>query len=174
MRFLVIFAVAFAVLLDRTVSTNAALFAVASATFSGSAQCGDGVYTIADPAIEGRISKKKLSNSRLYFSFRIIGQDMAIAKLKATGALDVFVSFWAGLQKLGERSIGIDQNNWDKNGAALTAEQLTSGIFNWRTCAYSQQVDYSSINVQIRDSNMDFASPLDVEGSYQPSVIIDP
>lgn len=162
------------VLVLCVIPAHAALFAVAAATFSGYAQCWDGTYSVTDPAVGGRISRTKLRNGRLYFSFRVIGEDGAIEYLKEHGALEVFVEFWAGGQKLGERSIGIDQANWEKNGSALADEKIRTGIFNWRTCAYTEQVTSSSVQIQIRDANADFAHPLDFEGSYQPGVIIDP
>lgn len=82
--------------------------------------------------------------------------------------------FWAGGEKLGERSIGITQDNWDRNGPALIGEQENSGIFNWRTCGFTQKTNVSSIHVQIRDTNSDVVGPLDYGGSYEASVTIDP
>jgi hypothetical protein len=154
---------------------HAALFAIAQPTFSGYAVCRDGVYEVADPAVGDRIPRKKLRQGRLHFSLRIIGQERAIEHLKKFGALEVTIVFWSGITKLGERSVGISQDNWDRNGAALTQEQNATGIFNWRTCGFTQNIsDYSSIQVKIRDENLDFASPVDIGGSYEANVVIDP
>jgi hypothetical protein len=165
---------AWGVLLCFAIPADAAQFAIAAPTFSGFARCKDPIYTIADPAVDGRIPKAKLRDGRLYFSFRVIGQDSAINYLKQYGALEVTAVFWGGVGKIGERSIGISDDNWDRNGAALTDEYYQTGIFNWRTCAYTEKIENSSIQVQIRDANGDFASPIDVGGSYQASVTIDP
>jgi hypothetical protein len=104
----------------------------------------------------------------------VIGQDKAIEHLKKHGTLDVTVVFWAQGQKIAEQSIGITQDNWDRNGAALTDEFNRTGIFNWKTCVYTQRISFSSIQIKIRDANLDFASPIDVEGGYEATVTIDP
>lgn len=157
-----------------TIPAESALFAVAAPTFSGFARCSDPSYVIEDPAIGGRIPKGKLRDGRLYFSFRVIGSDSAVSYLKNNGSLEVAAVMWGRVQKIGEQSIGITPDNWQRNGPALLDEYRSTGIFNWRTCVYTQQINSSSIQIQIRDANGDFAAPLDFDGSYSATVTIDP
>lgn len=156
-----------------TIPAESALFAVAAPTFSGFARCSDPSYVIEDPAIDGRIPKGKLRNGRLYFSFRVIGSDSAVSYLNKNGSLEVAAEIWGPVFKIGEQSIGITPDNWQRNGAALLDEYQTTGIFNWRTCVYTQQLN-SSIQIQIRDANGEYAAPVDFDGSYSATVTIDP
>jgi hypothetical protein len=157
-----------------TAPAESALFALAAPTFSGFARCSDPVYVIEEPAVGGRISKGKLRDGRLYFSFRVIGSDDAVRYLNQNGSLEVAAVMWGRIQKIGEQSIGITPDNWQRNGAALLDEYRTTGIFNWRTCVYTQQLNSSSIQIPIRDAKGDFAAPVDFDGSYRATVTIDP
>jgi len=151
----------------------AALFVIADPEFSGLVD--DTTYAITSPAINGKISKTKLTNGNLYFSFRVIGAQKAIDHLNSFGSLEVRVTVYAGWSKLGSFEIGIDQNNWRKNGKALTDEFKQNGIFNWRTYMQTQQVNYSSITIKISDSNSDYVAPLDNDGAaYEATVDITP
>lgn len=156
----------------RTPPATAALFAIADPEFSGFVD--DTTYAIANPAVDGSISRAQLNNGNLYFSFRVIGGQRAIDHLKKFGSLEVRVTTYAGWSKLGSYEIGIDQANWRKNGKALTDEFNRNGIFNWRTYALTQQVSYSAITVKISDSNFDYAAPIDVDGAYEATVNITP
>lgn len=174
LRYLLAQAASFSFVFLTNCPANSALFAIAAPTFSGFAICHDPNYTIEDPAVNGSISRKRLRDGKLYFSFRVLGGDGAIKYLNENNSLDVVAIIWAGGRKLTEQRIGISQDNWEANAAKLTEESKKTGIFNWRTCVHTQQTTYSSIEIQIMDPNGDFARPLDVEGSYLPSVTINP
>lgn len=151
---------------------GAGLFAVAGPEFSGFVD--DGSYAMVDAATSGTISKAKLRDGYLYFSFRVIGGSRAIDHLKKYGSLEVRVVTYAGWSKLGSYQIGITQENWRKNSKALTDEFNQNGIFNWRTYMRTQQIDYPAITVKISDDNSDYVGPVDADGAYEVTINIVP
>jgi hypothetical protein len=153
-------------------SAGAALFAIAGPQFSGFVD--EGNYAVVDGAASGSISKIKLRDGFLYFSFRVIGGSKAIEHLKKYGSLEVRVTMYAGWSKLGSYQIGIDQENWRRNGKALMEEYNRNGIFNWRTYMQTAQVDYPAITVKISDANSDYVAPVDADGAYEETVNIIP
>jgi hypothetical protein len=155
-----------------TTWAQAALFAIADPQFCGFVD--ETTYATIDVATDGSISKTKFRNGALYFSFRVIGGQKAMEQLRKFGSLEVRVTTYAGWSRLGSYQIGIDQENWRKNGKALTDEFNRNGIFNWRTYMRTQQTDYSSITVKISDSNSDYVAPVDVGGAYEATVNILP
>jgi hypothetical protein len=134
----------------------------------------EGNYAVVDGAASGSISKIKLRDGFLYFSFRVIGGSKAIEHLKKYGSLEVRVTMYAGWSKLGSYQIGIDQENWRRNGKALMEEYNRNGIFNWRTYMQTAQVDYPAITVKISDANSDYVAPVDADGAYEETVNIIP
>jgi hypothetical protein len=153
-------------------SAGAGLFAIAGPQFSGFVD--EGSYAASDAATDGIISKTKLRDGFLYFSFRVIGGSKAIEHLKKYGSLEVQVNTYAGWSKLGSYQIGITQENWRKNRKALIDEYNQNKIFDWRTYMQTEQVNYPAITVKISDSNSDFVAPLDEDGAYEETVKIIP
>jgi hypothetical protein len=153
-------------------SATAGLFAIAGPQFSGFVD--EGSYAVSDPAKDGSISRTKLRDGVLYFSFRVIGGSKAIEHLKKYGSLEVQVDTYAGLMKLGRYRIGITADNWRKNKRALLEEYNQNKIFNWRTFMQTEQIDHSSITVKISDDNSEFVAPLDEGGAYEETVNITP
>ena len=159
-------------ILLRPSSAGAGLFAIAGPQFSGFFD--EGTYTAVDLATDGSISKSKLRDGVLYFSFRVIGGKKAIDRLNKYGSLEVRVTTYAGWSRLGTYQIGITQENWRKNRKALTAEFDQNGIFNWRTFMQTEKVDYPTITVKISDGNADYVGPVDVDGAYEETINVIP
>jgi hypothetical protein len=152
---------------------GAELFHITAPVFCANVS-DDGKFTVTNPAVSGTLSKSKLNGGRLFATFRVIGSESAIAYLKKWGTLDVKVTLYGNGRKVRDYNIGISQDNWDKNGKALSGEFEEAGVFNWRTKFFTDQTGFSSISIKIQDPNGDFVGSLDSAGSYEPVLSLIP
>ena len=132
--------------------TQAQLFQIANPQFSKDV-LDDGNYTLDGPAIDVKISRSKLSDSTLYFSFAIVGLEPAIKYLRQEGHLDAFVIFYAGLAALTRIECGIIQTRWREIRKKILDKYSSEGVFTFRTFAFTQQTEYDYLLVIVKDVN---------------------
>jgi hypothetical protein len=97
------------------------------------------------------LDRNKFAANNIYVIVSIVGEDSALNFLKQTYTLPVIASF----TRLGNRyeiSRGIEQEDWEDNGEALTNLYQTQGRFPWRTRFSVGIVGASTIEFQIVDA----------------------
>ena len=111
----------------------------------------DGNYTVVKPIKDDTVSRSSLDNGRVYFSFTLIGEDKAIQYIKDKGQLEVYAVIYAGGIRRDTISIGIDQEKWMQVSKSITDKYNRDGYFTWRTYMYTQQTNFSSVEILVRD-----------------------
>lgn len=131
-------------------SANADVFAIAKPQFSIGIS-DDGNYTAIDPASNGTISRKALEQGKLYFSVTLLGEENAIQYLQHKLRLDAYAVIFADGIRRDTVQFGITQQRWSVVSQALLNKFDADGFFTFRTFMCTQQTQYSSIEILIRD-----------------------
>lgn len=135
-----------------SVRAYANLFAIAKPEFSVYV-LNDGNYTAVMPAKDNIISRASLKQERVYLSFTILGFDDAMRHLHTDGRLNVETVIWAGGAERDSVDVGITQQRWAEIGKKLTSEFDADGYFTFRTFMSTKKINYSEIEIIIRDGN---------------------
>ena len=72
----------------------------------------DANYSVVGPAVDNTISKAKLTQGLVYFSFTVIGTDKAVEYLRQKGRMEVDAVIYADGERRDTIHIGIEQENW--------------------------------------------------------------
>lgn len=133
-------------------------------------------YSVIDPVdTNGVISRSKLTDSgHLYFSFKVVGSDAAVAYLKKNGRLEVEANVWANGIKRDTIEIGITQQQWRDNSIALVDQFNNDGQFTWRTYLYITPYGDDVIEILIRDAFGKGVGPAGYSGSYRAIITVTP
>jgi hypothetical protein len=126
------------------------LFQVTNVQFS-SLVSNDGNYTVIGPAENGKISRSRLKQGKLYFSFTMVGLQPGIKHLQEAGSLEAHVVVYAGINALNTIDCGINQERWTAIGDALYGTFITNSIFTFRTLMYTQRTSYDALTLIVRD-----------------------
>jgi hypothetical protein len=124
------------------------MFAIANPKFSRLVLAD---YSVIDPAEDGKISKSILTQGRLYFSFKLLIGDKTLRYLQDNDQLEVAAVVYAGGIHRGTISLNIEQPKWEELRANITAAVESDGSFIYRTWMFIKMVNYSSVEVSIRD-----------------------
>jgi hypothetical protein len=103
-------------------------------------------YKVVDPATDGKISRSALGQRKLYFSFTVVGDARTIQYLQENDQLEISAVIYAGGIHRGKVSLAISQDKWDEMKG-----NITSKFFTYRTKMYTRQIEYASVEINIRD-----------------------
>ena len=147
----------------------AALFVIGSPQFAGYVDTRND-YKIFNPAVDGKLSRRSLRGSRLYFSVEIIGDQNTVARLEEYGYLELKVTIWADGSQLDTVPIGISSREWEEDKEVILEQVADTGNFRWRTFLSTKKTWYSKIELVLRDENNTVVSPVSSKGSYSAVV----
>jgi hypothetical protein len=113
------------------------------------------ICTPVEQSLQG-LDRTKFAANNVYVIVSIVGEDSALNFLRQTYTLPVIASFIRNGNRY-EISRGIEQDDWDNNGDALTNLYQTDGRFSWRTRFSIGISGANSIELQIVDARRNVA-----------------
>jgi hypothetical protein len=140
------------------VPARAQLFEIVAPAFSAFV-LEDGNYTPVDQALDGNISRARLTHGLLCFSFTVIGGQQTIDYLQQSRRLDVNTVI-LGDQSETVTGLGISQQKWAANKDVWIGQFKQLGYFTIRTFMNTQKIYRDTIEIQIRDSKNDVVHPV--------------
>lgn len=159
--------------LESTLPACAQLFQIAAPVFSKSIST-DGSYTPLEPAVDGRISRARLHQGEICFSFTVMGGEATIRHLEENQSLGVFVVILGGDRSQTIAGLGIDRQRWENNKEAWTSQFNKDGYFTFRTYMKTRDTFREIVELQIRDDKRNVIRPIAYSASYKASVAILP
>lgn len=162
-----------ALLLISAPWAHAGLYDVASPAFSSSVST-DGNHEVIDPAIDGTISRSNLDQKLVYFSVTILGGPDAINYLLKSNQLQLNATIWADGEEQDTVAFGIFPERWSQIRAGITSAYQAQGYFTFRTYMVTQKINYSSIELVLKDPYHNVVAPVGFGGSYRAILKIVP
>jgi hypothetical protein len=120
------------------------------------------------------VVQRSLRKGVLYFSFTVVGADAAIDYLNDHDRLEVEAVVWFGGFEWGRIHIGITQQQWRRDQAALVNQWRKEGAFTWRTYMYITPPANTHVEIKIRDAYHAVVSPVGYRGSYSANIRVLP
>ena len=121
--------------------------------------CSNQLTSINSPCAEVappfyNLDRTKFANKRLSVKVWITGEKEALSFIENNdNVLPVNVAIWKDrVRRDANIDIGITQEKWDQDGAALKASVLEQGDFTWRTHFNVNLSDFRTVAIEINDA----------------------
>src|ERR1700736_4832070 len=89
-------------------------------------------FTVTNEA-KGQISRSSLRRNEIWLLITIIGDAGTLNYLQDHESLWLQADIWADGKKWDSVQIGMNYDDWERDGKALTSQFQEEGVFTWRT-----------------------------------------